>query len=186
MVLGEKAADRFYGLLSPLADYVNMYCNMYPELLGTSYGRGDHQEERARVLARLWDSPRLIDDYLAEDGSALPEEDREAIAAWKRFIRGRFILMKYCKGGALLLGAEEKTKSAFLVSGLRTNWKTTLRRAGLRLPVAVDTVLVPFEGVIVSHGYMDCAPIAANWTQRMILSGMYRVLRRDGAIRRTL
>lgn len=190
MVLGLEKTRAFYALLSGLANFVNAKYNLHPEVMNIDYNLHDAAgTEKARydMVQTLWDRPEYIDEYLAEGGAALPEKDKETIASWKRYVRGRFVLERALKSGGVLLGpADDDDACGYLVQNFMLEWSDTVIRNGLQIPLYVRTTLLPYDGVIVTDGFTEYLPIFIGGGLKKIYKEAYSELKKEGRVLKTL
>ena len=146
-VLPEAEAELFYGIFFPLLDFVNekRHVNGLKELGGQE---GMNPAEVRDIAKALWDEPSLIDEYLEERGGALPAEHCAVLSGWKRRVKGRFVVERYLKRGAVLVSIEDRR--VYLVRGIKISFEEMLYYRPL--PVMMSAVLIPYKGVIISDG----------------------------------
>ena len=132
--LSAAHAKRFFEIMMPLESWVNRKYQVIPEL-GENFTEKDVSMPQVRELMKaLWSHP-----------------DREIVSGWTRFVRGRFLIERYLKAGAVFIPAEGKRR-VYLVSGITSEIEENIPRNAL--PVMVETTLLPFMGRIIYDGLL--------------------------------
>lgn len=184
MVLGREKTEEFYALLSGLANYVNAKLNIEPDIQGADYNWDVNEHKAKNVLKKIWSKPALIDEYLEADGKNLTDQDRGTIALWKNRVEGQFVVERSLRSGGVLIDIENEC--AYLVQNFRLDWTTLIEMAGLRIPAIVRTCLLPYDGMIVTDGMIEVHPVIIGAGMKRGLKQMYRELKEEGLIYKTL
>jgi len=149
MKVSPEDADQYYELSSRLLSYVNQKLNILPDTYAPKDIRAMNTEDRAKLRNALWENVHLIDSFVDENPFTLSAEELEIISNWKHFTRGRFFLVKYLKNYAVFM--EEGGGIPYGVCALLQDFASIV---GKRLPVVVETVLLPFKGRIIYDGIL--------------------------------
>ena len=149
--LSPENAKRFFNIMMPLESWINRKYQLFPELGERFTQRDVNMSQVHKLMNELWGHANSIRDYLAECGDTLSEADRQIISGWTRFVRGRFMIERYLKSGAIFIPVDGK-KRVYLVSGITSEIEENIPRNAL--PVMVQTTLIPFMGRIIYDGLM--------------------------------
>lgn len=184
MLLGREKTQKFYDLLSGLAEYVNKKLKITTVELG-DFMEGSEAESaaRAEVVNAVWTHPELIDKYLRAEGAHLSETDQAIIAGWKRCVPGNFVVERSLKGGGVLFGDNNEI---YLVQNFMSSWEDLAAMSGLRLPCFIRTCLLPYEGKIVADGLIAFYQISLGPGIKKSLKEEYNKARAAGKIHKTL
>ncbi len=147
--LKDEDSALFYKLWIPLLNYVNEKKGINPSLSLIDSDKLPYPKNFKEVANALWSETSLIDAYLSEN-EGLSDEEKEIIRSWKRCLTGTFILERILKKGAILISENEEV---YQVSGIISTWEELFGFA--RLPILIDTTLIPFRNVIITDGLMQ-------------------------------
>ena len=169
-------AQLFYKLWFSLLEYVNKKHKVNPSLKKMADAKQLDPQEVSKVADYLWEHVEEIDDYLTENKD-LPEEHRSLIAAWKKRVRGRFVLERHLKKGSILLGEDNRV---YLVGGIVSSWEEMF--FGFSLPVFVSATLIPWRGGIISDGLIGSYPIMIGGNMKRGFKDIYMEAKNAGEI----
>ncbi|MCL4832379.1 MAG: hypothetical protein KJZ86_08060 [Caldilineaceae bacterium] len=153
MKLSTQEAEHFFYLLRGLQLFVNQTLLINPGI--DSVDRLIELDERERLPIRnaVWEHPELIDKFLAANPMNLNADDRAIVAGWKKFVKGTFYVERMLKKYTIfILG-----KRVYGVLALFDSFENFFHRN--QLPVAVQAVLLPFQGQIVYDGMLLSYPL---------------------------
>ena len=105
----------------------------------------------------LWKSPKLISEFIAAVDD-LTQEEIDLLTAWeKHHIKGKFMLIKHTPIDSIFM-CLEKSKEArlYAVKGMTSSIASSMKR---KLPVVLETVLLPFKDVIIYDSFITANPI---------------------------
>ncbi len=140
--------QRFYELWYGVMGFVNEKYEIINEKIKPVYPNDIGDEEMYEVRNALWKNVDLIDEYITE--SNLSSEDASTLKMWKeKHIHDKFMIVKYTKDYALLVQVGDSS-NIYGVKGISRSIKHAMNRP---LPIAVETVLIPFEGKIIYDTY---------------------------------
>ncbi|MFK7908071.1 MAG: hypothetical protein AB8B69_23270 [Chitinophagales bacterium] len=148
MQLNEEEYNQFMEIYPPLIFFVAKRKGMidkgfrYENFLDIPIG------ERLTFRDKLFENPKLIDEYVATHKKNLPNETIEIVLGFKNFVAGEFMVLKYLKAYSILLN----DKVAYGVLGLASDFEDFF---GPNLPAYVKTVLLPFKGKIIFDGFLQ-------------------------------
>lgn len=150
MKLPEDERRLFLNLYSKLLLWTNRELGLAEGVSSPEEFRELSFEKKVEIRDNLWDRLDLIDSFLGEDPFDLSSEKLKIVRSWKEnFIRDRFLLIRHLKDYSVFLDSEDPPH-AYGVLGLTDDFEAML---GTNLPVALQTVLLPFKGRIVYDGF---------------------------------
>ncbi len=181
MTLSAEDAALFYELWLPLLDYVNSKYNVNKKLGRKANANGLDLQEVKKVANRLWDNIEVIDEYLSMKPD-MPEEHKKIVSGWKRCTRGKFIMERHLKKGAIFISMENE--KVYQVSGIVSSWEEMFY--GAPLPLILEAALIPFQDVIISDGLVVPYQIIIGRTMAGGFKNVYLDAKKAGKIHRTL
>lgn len=131
----------------------------------------------------IYEPTPLFDDFLEVQGEQLSPEDRAIVAGWKRYVRGTFVVLKHLKKHTIFLSGEEETR-AYAVLGLTTDLSELL--PSHVLPTYIETVLLPYKGVIVCDGILRGYNLLIGPNMTRDLKAEYQDIKKAGKVITTL
>ena len=152
--LSEKDSSFFYELFTPLLIFtdkrLDVLKNAIEDIDGTKVVM-DYDEALASISDELWKNPSLLDAYMEE--TTLSEEQKALLQSWKRYVQGKFAVVRHQKNGSVLVDIE--TEKVYRVKGIIDTLEDML--AGFPLPFVIQTTLLPFKDVIITSGHIGVA-----------------------------
>ena len=145
MHLTDRQLDRFFDLLDGLIIFANERLHLVDGLRLPIVG-DEAEMKAAYVCDNLWRHTEVIDEYARLNPNRLRKADLDAVAAWRDVVVGKFTLVRFERGRAIMMNEA----GLFAVAGLDDDPEK-------RMPLCPDMViaaLLPFEGVIISDGLM--------------------------------
>lgn len=139
---------RFYRLWFGLLKSTNEQHKLIVSMLGKDFHQGIDIDDAGKIAQYVWTHPLAFDEYLQTE--TLDEHDLNILRSWQKcHNRNKFYIVRYLKDGAVFLsiGKDEKP---YLVKGLASAFDDMWPKPDL--PTLVETVLLPFEGVITTCG----------------------------------
>lgn len=150
MKLSVQDVDLFYKLTYSLHCFVNRKLKVVQGGRTPEEVRELSFDQKVELRNALWAHPDLIDSFVTENPFRLSGDELEIVKSWNDFLQGRFILVSYQKKHAIFLDDEELV--AYGVLALSDDFEMIL---GSHLPLVLETVLLPFKGVITYDGMMS-------------------------------
>lgn len=153
MKLSTAQATHFFELMGALQFFVNQTLGIAPDV--TSIPALKELDEHGRLPIRngIWEHPELIDKFLAANPQKLGPDDLAIVAGWKRFVKGTFYIERMLKKHTIFIEGNK----VYAVLGLFDSFDTFFYPN--QLPIAVQAVLLPFQGQIVYDGILLSYPI---------------------------
>lgn len=148
MQLSPTEAEHFFRLFKPLLVYVNQQLSLIEGLNTTKDLESYPLESIAKIRNKLYKHPELFARFIDEKSQEFTTDDLATVQSWTNFLRGNFYIFRYLKKHAIFLNTDEPYK-AYGVLSLYESFPEIL---GYPLPKLVETVLLPFQGKIISDG----------------------------------
>lgn len=150
MKLDTEETNLFFDLTWALQFYVNSKKEIVAGIRTVEEYLELPQEEKCLVRSALYDSPKLIDDYVFENPDKLDENKLTIVEQWKNYIRGDFYIERYLKNYAVFIGGNNKVYGVLaLHQGFDEMFPSNY------LPMYIKTVLLPFKDKIIYDGLMQ-------------------------------
>jgi hypothetical protein len=153
MKLSEKDAKLFFDLMWGLQYFVNQKNKIHSNVKSLKEYVGCSTEEKLEVRTALYSDIKIIDSYIQENPQKLSMESIDIISKWKHFVRGNFHIERYLKRCAIFIENDD----VYGVIGLHQGFDEIIHRS--RLPLYVQTVLLPFKGKIIYDGIFQAHSI---------------------------
>lgn len=150
--LTQSERKLFYELWYKLLDFANQKLKIVDDPIALTYPSYHDETQLHRIREKLWATPKLIGEFLSSADS-LTDEEAALLQTWeKRFVKGQFALVKYEPSHAILMRMDEnKPCKLYAVKGMTTSIAEAMHR---RLPVMLETVLLPFGDKIIYDSFM--------------------------------
>jgi hypothetical protein len=149
MKIAPHAAEEFIALYHRLLYFAGQSRDILPNDMSLAEFIDEPLETKADCRDAIYEPFPLFDEFLAEQGDNLTQLTQAKILDWKRFVRGNFVVLRHLKEHTIFLNTTEPAK-AYAVLGLMSDLSEVI--PNYALPLFIETVLLPFEGVIVYDG----------------------------------
>jgi len=146
MRVSDKDAKLFFDLMWGLQYFVNQKCKIHSDIKNLEEYVECSTEEKLEVRTALYSNIKIIDSFIQENPQKLSRENLDIISGWKHFVKGNFHIERYLKRCAIFIEIDE----VYGVLGLYKSFDDRIHRS--RLPLYVQTVLLPFQGKIIYDG----------------------------------
>lgn len=176
--LPEEEERRFFRIWWSLLGFVNEKRRLVPDWPKEPDSGGVVHADADKLRAALWRDDALRESFIAVNPAGLSERDLGIVASWTRRIGKSFLVVRHLKGHSVFLDEGSPPRS-YGVCGLHDPIETVV---GSHLPVAVEAVLLPFEGRIVYDGLMKLYSVAFGPGMRENITAAYRAAREAGGI----
>lgn len=155
----QAAGDRFLELYGHLLAYVNLEYNEVADIETYADLREQQDTDLRPIRTRLYeeDTERLITDFVAENLADLDNDELEAVEQWTDYAFGEFVVVRHLNEYAIFLDWEAPPQ-AFGVKTARHPFDAYWEEGALPLLVS-QAALLPFEGTIVTDGWLAIQPI---------------------------
>jgi hypothetical protein len=167
--------ETWYGLLG----YVNERKGVVKSRIRAKYPNPVDDMKIHKVREALWNDPYLIDEYL--NATELPQEKIDIVKLWRtNHIKGDFFIFEYTPEYAVVLGSNAKGEDRLYgIKGISTSVANAMHE---RLPLHVETVLLPFKNKIVYDCFIGTNSIGFGDGAIAMLRGICDKARRHGII----
>jgi len=161
----------FYEIWYKLLDFVNKKLDVVNYKINPHYLDFHDETLLHKIRNRLWENPKLISEFL-DGNNTLKHEEIRLLKAWeKHHIKGRFFLLKYELEHAIFMRMDKSEPSKlYAVKGMTTSVAEIMH---LKLPVLLETVLLPFKDKIIYDSFMNSHNIQFDDGIRDMLENEY-------------
>ena len=152
MLLPPHERELFFRLHRTLMFFVNQRLKVLPDKLITpDEFAALSPEDRVKMRDALNANLDLIESFVDENPDQMSEDELEIVRSWRHMVSGRFYVFRELKKYTVFLSTTSPA-TAYGVVALSQPFEDLI---GPHLPVLAQTVLLPFNGVIVYDGVMS-------------------------------
>jgi len=164
----------FYETWYKLLDFVNQKHKLFNMKIKPVYPAYRDEEILHKIREKLWANPKVISEFLNSTGS-LSDEEIGLLTSWeKNYIKGEFLLIKYEPEHAVLMHINKGgPPMLYAIKGMTNSIAEAMQR---RLPVMLETVLLPFGDKIIYDSYMASRDITFGEGIRDDLEQEYAII----------
>lgn len=178
MTLSEEDAKLFYRIFFRLCDDVNRRTKTVPSLHDIPDQTSLNPQDMIAIADVIFENPgKWIDLYLHSHEKDNPRE-RSILASWKDSIRSDFTVYRHLKSGTVFI--DMKTENAYLITGIISDMDEIF--PSYALPLMTRTVLLPFEGKIITDGLYQTFSIVMGPGIRRTLKDTYSQIKAEGRL----
>jgi hypothetical protein len=181
MKLSTEEAELFFELTWALQFFVNRKKEVIPGIHSVQDFKKLPEERRFQVREALYESPELIDAYVAENPDEFDNEKLDIIKQWKDFIDDDFYIERYLKNYAIFIGANGKV---YAVLALHKDFDAMFPRN--YLPMYVKAVLLPFKGRVIYDSFLQSYNVHFGGGMKRSLKETYMRAKQNEKIIHTL
>jgi hypothetical protein len=157
MLLEQHDLEIYFRLHRSLMFFVNQRLKVIPNRIASPEEFAIlSPETRLKVCDALNANLDLIDSFVVENPSNLSADELDIVQSWRHQAKGRYYIFRELKKHTIFLAANEPC-IAYGVLALSQPFEELI---GPYLPVLVQTVLLPFKGVIIYDGLMSSYPLS--------------------------
>lgn len=149
MKVSDKDAKLFFDLMWGLQYYVNKEYKIHTKIKSLEEYIDCSTEVKMEVRSALYSNIAMVDSYVEKNPLKLSKDKLKIISAWKNCVRGNFYIERYLKRYAIFIEDED----VYGVLGLYNGFDQMIPKS--RLPLYVETVLLPFNGKIIYDGLLQ-------------------------------
>lgn len=171
MRLPEDDAKRFIDLYTNVLRWSARHTVDGP-LEGTPMAR------MTEIRDRLFAAPEVLELYVAQNPDDLSNDDLECVAAWRRFVHGRFVVERNLKRHTIFLDSE-RPATAYAALSLTEEIVDIVPP----LPTIVCAALLPWRGRIVCDGLLRFENVQLGPRLRAELKDVYREAKARGVVK---
>lgn len=160
----DSQAERFLELYGHLLAYVNTEFDVIDGVTAYEDVKARATRELRPVRQKLYeeDTEQVITGFVDENPAGLSSDELETVKQWTEFEYGDFIVVRHLEDYAVFLDWEDPPR-AFGVKGVWASFTEFWSEDALPLMVS-HTVLLPFEGMIVTDTWMAVQQIVFGGT----------------------
>ena len=158
--------ETWYGLMG----FINNQKRIINEDIKPKYPNSVRDELVYSVREELWKNPKIIDEYL--DTAQLTDEKTELLISWRdHHKKGMFFVVDYNPEYAILIGSDDKKEDRLYgIKGISRSLAGAIQR---ELPAQLETVLLPFKGIIIYDGFISSFPLTYSENAKKSFKTMY-------------
>lgn len=167
--------ETWYGLMG----FVNERVGVIKAKIKPEYPNAVSDMMVHKVREVLWEKPEMIDEYISR--TELPQEKINILKLWRaNHKKGMLFLMEYQPEYAVAIASNEKGEDRLYgIKGISNSIANTLRRD---LPVQIETVLLPFKGMIIYDSFISSVPIGFAEGAKAVFREMHDKAKKHGII----
>ena len=175
--ISEEDAKLFFDLKNSLFDYINKKYHINPDLKDIRDICDAEPEEVIEIRTKIWEDKKVIQNYIKENPHHLSSEHLSILKEWnEKKINNKFILYKYEEEFAIFMD----DKQVYAVKGLKERIIHLIPQA--KLPLFVETVLLPLHGQIVYDSYLLQYTLSFGKGMKDMLDKTYQKALKDNSI----
>ncbi len=147
----------FYETLYKLLDFVSQRYKVVDYNFSMYYSDPHDETLLFKIRQKLWSKPELIGEFL-DSGAELSHDEITLLKSWeKHHVKGQFVLAKYESEYAVFMSLDQsKEIRLYGVRGITSSVAGAMQR---RLPVIIETTLLPFFDTIIYDSFIASSNI---------------------------
>lgn len=161
--LSNQDVKRFYRIWLSTLNYVNEKYKINRHLKDLPHDYPIDPQTLLPIRAKLWSDDHLLDEAAAANPYRLSKREIRILLSWKSHINERFVVLKHLKYYTIFMAEH----NVYGVRGITTPLDEIFPAEVL--PVLTDTVLLPFEGKIITDSLFSTYPVGFGGVLRKIL-----------------
>ena len=151
MKLSKSDCDRFFKLMWGLQYYVSQKNQRFADVTSPEEYAKLGTEDKLPARTELFDNPKLINEFVAENPQQFSQSDLDIVSSWKHAVSGNFYVERLLKKHAIFISDEPE--KVYAVLALYDSFEDMIPKAAL--PQMVQAILLPFEGKIIYDGLLQ-------------------------------
>lgn len=169
--LSREDGIEYYKIWYGLMHFVNERKHVIQATIKPDFPNITPEEEIYKVREALWENPELIDEYIAE--TELSKDRIEILSAWRnKHIKGMFFILEYQPDFAVAIGLNENGEDQLY--GIKGITHSIAFAFDQKLPLQIETVLLPFKGKLVYDSFIATVPMGFGDGAKAAFQEMYR------------
>jgi hypothetical protein len=157
MLLNPQDAQLFFRLHRTLMFFVNQRLKVLPDdFANPEEFAALPPEVRIKVRNAFLDHADLLQAFVEENPAHLPDDELALVRSWEHLVHGKFYIFRELKQYTVFLSTDKRP----IAYGVLALAQPLDELIGPYLPVMVETVLMPFKGVIVYDGLLNAYRIS--------------------------
>jgi len=149
MKLSCEDSDLFFKLHLSLLAYANKKLQFIPNISTFEEFKDLEIGNKAMICDGLHENIELIDNFVDENPEDFPLEELAIVSKWKNAVKGRFVIERHLKTHTIFIG---ETNKVYGVLGLMEPLVQMIPKH--TLPIYVEAVLLPFNGMTIYDGFL--------------------------------
>jgi hypothetical protein len=149
MKLKREDTDLFYRLYWSLLFYVNRKYSVIKDLKEPIL-MDENPRKVVELTEILYSNMEHIDSFVLENPFNFNNEELDIIKGWKKHLKGKFLIVAHLKKYSVFM-TPDKESIVYGVLGLYDEIEDIVP---LFIPSYVNTILLPFKGQIIYHGFI--------------------------------
>lgn len=149
MKLKREDTDLFYRLNWSLLFYVNQKYSVIKDLKEPIL-KDENPRKIVELNEILYSNTEHIDSFVLENPFNFNNEELDIIKGWKKHLKGKFLIVAHLKKYSVFM-TTDKERIVYGVLGLYDEIEDIVPSF---IPSYVNTILIPFKGQIIYHGFM--------------------------------
>ena len=97
----------------------------------------------------------ILDALVRMNPNKLPQEELDIIGGWRNFIKGQFFFFEQRNNYAVFLSLQNDERGIYGVKGITESVEDVCCKGNFKIPVVLDTILLPFKEIIIYHGLLS-------------------------------
>ena len=160
MLLPPHELELFFKLHRAVMFFVNQRLKVIPDKLANADAFAALSPQvRLKVRDALNANLDLIETFTAENPAHLSDDELDIVRSWRHLVTGKFYVFRELKKYTVFLS----TTSPAIAYGVLALSQPFEDLIGPYLPVMVQTVLLPFKGMIVYDGLLACLGVSLSF-----------------------
>jgi len=176
MTVSQKDAKVFFDLMWALQFYVNQKYKIDKSIKTLKKYYNCPMKVKYEVRKKLFEDINVIDLFVQENPQNFPEDHLSIAKGWKNFIQGNFQIERFLKTKAIFINEN----NVYGVLGLYEGFDEMIHKS--RLPLYVETVLLPFKGKIVYDGLFQVYNVYFGGGSKRRLKEIYMTAKQNNRI----
>lgn len=149
MKLKREDTDLFYRLNWSLLFYVNQKYSVIKDLKEPIL-KDENPRKIVELNEILYSNTEHIDSFVLENPFNFNNEELDIIKGWKKHLKGKFLIVAHLKKYTVFMTPDEES----IVYGVLGLYDEIEDIVPSFIPSYVNTILLPFKGQIIYHGFM--------------------------------
>jgi hypothetical protein len=180
VLIPQDAADRFIQLYLKLMYYAGCERGVLPASMSPDEFMDTSMAMKGRCRDAIYEPSPMFEQFLQANGSGLSDEERALVSMWARHhVRGMLVILMHRKEHTVFLDTQLPAR-AYGALGLTSELSKMF--PSQHLPVLVETVLLPYEGVVVCDGLVALHSIMIGPNMTRDMKDQYRDLKKEGQV----
>ena len=151
MLLPQQDARLFFRLHKTLLLFANQHLGVCSGALASLEDFNPARlEETARLRDALLERGDILESFLQENPAHLSDEELAIVSLWRHRVAGKFCVFRQMKKHTILCS----TTSPFVAYGVTALTEPFDEIVGGRMPVLIETVLLPYRDKIIYDGLL--------------------------------